>query len=61
MKQHAASENSNAVDLFPFLAVLLCTMGALLVLLVVLAQRAGQRALAAVEPEPDLQSAVAST
>lgn len=43
MKKSTTSDNSDAVGLFPFLAVLLCTMGALLVLLVVLAQRAGQR------------------
>ncbi len=43
MKKRATSDNSNAVGLFPFLAVLLCTMGALLVLLVVLAQNAGMR------------------
>ncbi len=41
--KRAASENSDGGGLFPFLAVLLCTMGALLVLLVVLAQKAGQR------------------
>jgi len=43
MSTRATSNNSSSVGLFPFLAVLLCTMGALLVLLVVLAQRAGQR------------------
>jgi len=43
MSNRTASENSDAVGLFPFLAVLLCTMGALLVLLVVLAQRVGER------------------
>ncbi|MCG8448338.1 MAG: hypothetical protein MI725_02005, partial [Pirellulales bacterium] len=46
MSNRATSENSNAVGLFPFLAVLLCTMGALLVLLVVMAQRAGKRTAA---------------
>jgi len=46
MKNRVTSDSGNPVNLFPFLAVLLCTMGALLVLLVVLAQRAGQRAVA---------------
>ncbi len=45
MKQRATHE-SKPVGLFPFLAVLLCTMGALLVLLVVMAQRAGEQVLA---------------
>lgn len=44
MSQSATSDNTSAVGLFPFLAVLLCTMGALLVLLVVLAQRIGSDA-----------------
>ena len=48
MSRSATSDNSSAVGLFPFLAVLLCTMGALLVLLVVLAQRIGG------EPAPQL-------
>jgi len=43
MKNRVTSESGSAVSLFPFLAVLLCTMGALLVLLVVLAQRVGER------------------
>ena len=43
MTTRSTRDNSSSVGLFPFLAVLLCTMGALLVLLVVLAQRAGQR------------------
>jgi len=42
MSHHPTSENSDA-GLFPFLAVLLCTMGALLVVLVVMAQRVGKR------------------
>lgn len=42
MKSRSANAQSDAVGLFPFLAVLLCTMGALLVLLVILAQRAGE-------------------
>ena len=36
MSNRNLSENSDSISLFPFLAVLLCTMGALLVLLVVL-------------------------
>ncbi|MEM8945521.1 MAG: hypothetical protein AAGD11_10075 [Planctomycetota bacterium] len=51
MKHRVTSASGNAVSLFPFLAVLLCTMGALLVLLVVLSQRAGERALAEAEQE----------
>ncbi len=45
------TNESKPVGLFPFLAVLLCTMGALLVLLVVLAQRAGEH-VAAQQAEP---------
>ncbi len=45
MKSPATRGNSDTVSLFPFLAVLLCTMGALLVLLVVLAQKAKEQAL----------------
>ncbi len=45
MSNRAHSENSDAGSLFPFLAVLLCTMGALLVLLVVLAKQAAERAV----------------
>jgi hypothetical protein len=40
MSNRPNSENSDSISLFPFLAVLLCTMGALLVLLVILVQRA---------------------
>jgi len=40
MKRALAHDNSDAVSLFPFLAVLLCTMGALIVLLVVMARQA---------------------
>ena len=45
MSNRKASENSDSISLFPFLAVLLCTMGALLVLLVILVQRAAEHAL----------------
>jgi biopolymer transport protein ExbD len=44
MKSRTTRGNSDTVNLFPFLAVLLCTMGALLVLLVVLAQKAKDQA-----------------
>ena len=47
MSKSSTSENLNAVGLFPFLAVLLCTMGALLVLLVVMAQHTGKKSPAA--------------
>jgi hypothetical protein len=43
MRRHAA-DNSNAVSLFPFIAVLLCTMGALLVILVFVTRLARDRA-----------------
>ena len=61
MKPHPASENSNAGGLFPFLAVLLCTMGALLVLLVVLAQRAGQKVLSEQTAAPQVAAVKAET
>ena len=51
MSRPSTSDNSSAVGLFPFLAVLLCTMGALLVLLVVLAQRIGTEPIAVEESE----------
>ena len=52
MRQRATNE-SKPVGLFPFLAVLLCTMGALLVLLVVLAQRVGERVLTQQSEPPE--------
>lgn len=60
MTRRATSENSSLVGLFPFLAVLLCTMGALLVLLVVLAQRAGQKIAAESHPAPITEPETAS-
>lgn len=45
MSNRNTSENSDSISLFPFLAVLLCTMGALLVLLVILVQRAAEKSL----------------
>jgi hypothetical protein len=58
MTSRTPSDKSDTVGLFPFLAVLLCTMGALLVLLVVLAHKARQHALATVQPSPAVQSEV---
>ncbi|MDO4557610.1 MAG: hypothetical protein Q4C47_01430 [Planctomycetia bacterium] len=43
MKRTEPDENEGGISLFPFLAVLLCTMGALLVLLVVLSHQAHER------------------
>ncbi|MFV2067946.1 MAG: hypothetical protein ACC645_13315 [Pirellulales bacterium] len=58
MKRALAHDNSDAVSLFPFLAVLLCTMGALIVLLVVMARQARLQASstedAAASPPVDL-------
>ena len=51
MTRRVVRANANQVSLFPFLAVLVCTMGALLVLLVVMAHQA--RVRAADVPSPD--------
>ncbi|MEM6655975.1 MAG: hypothetical protein AAF596_09245, partial [Planctomycetota bacterium] len=59
MSRPASQDNSTAVSLFPFLAVLLCTMGALVVLLVVMAQAASRRvdlSLAAAEAATEAES-----
>ncbi len=61
MSNRNASENSDSISLFPFLAVLLCTMGALLVLLVVLVQRAAQEGLVAKISQLTLNSATEPT
>ena len=53
----APSENSDSISLFPFLAVLLCTMGALLVMLVILVQRAAERSLLPDAPEHQVAEA----
>lgn len=53
----AVRDNSKAVSLFPFLAVLLCTMGALLVLLVVLAEQASR--VVATDKQPATKPRVA--
>ena len=55
MRNRVNNGSGSAVSLFPFLAVLLCTMGALLVLLVVLSQRAGERAVAELEQQSDAE------
>jgi len=47
MKRRAARSEAAKFSLFPFLAVLLCVMGALIVLLIVIAQRSHDRAVAA--------------
>ncbi|MEX0611056.1 MAG: hypothetical protein WD738_04280 [Pirellulales bacterium] len=62
MSRRKPVDNSTAVSLFPFLAVLLCTMGALLVVLVAVSRAAREAALrqateqqtAAVEADPAL-------
>jgi hypothetical protein len=46
MRRHRIAEDNGRVSLFPFLAVLICTMGALLVLLVVISKRAQAKARA---------------
>ena len=58
MSRPSTSDNSSAVGLFPFLAVLLCTMGALLVLLVVLAQRIGTDAVVVEKSQQNASSAL---
>ena len=45
MSRHRPVDNSATVSLFPFLAVLLCTMGALLVVLVAVSRSARETAL----------------
>jgi hypothetical protein len=67
MSRRKPVDNSAAVSLFPFLAVLLCTMGALLVVLVAVSRAAREAALrkasdaqqnAAVAENPALQTAL---
>jgi biopolymer transport protein ExbD len=57
MSNRNSSENSDSISLFPFLAVLLCTMGALLVLLVIFMQRAAEISLLPDAPDHQLASA----
>ncbi|MGD9648271.1 MAG: hypothetical protein AB7U73_21345 [Pirellulales bacterium] len=52
MTRHRAQSDSNSVQLFPFLAVLLCMMGALILLLVVIARNARAQAQADGELAP---------
>lgn len=65
MKRSARQQAESASSLFPFLAVLLCTMGALIVLLVTLAQvsrnKAVAKAEAAVAAEPPVPQEVEET
>ncbi len=49
MRSQRAEDDTTRVSLFPFLAVLLCTMGALIVLLIVIARQAR---VAAAQPDP---------
>ncbi len=51
MRRHGATRDTGRVPLFPFLAVLLCTMGVLLVLLVVIAHQARVHAAQATTAE----------
>ncbi len=54
MSRRSGGHNPGGVGLFPFLAVLLCTMGGLLVLLVVMAEQARKSALAEQAAAADL-------
>lgn len=59
MKRRAAPNRQAAgVSLFPFLAVLLCTMGALIVVLVVIARQARVQVAEAAQPPADDQLAI---
>ena len=61
MRRRTAGSQGEGVSLFPFLAVLLCTMGALVVLLVVLSETSRRKArssnLAAAEAEANITEA----
>lgn len=52
MRRLPAPQEAASVSLFPFLAVLLCTMGALILLLIVIARQAQLQVAAASEPPP---------
>ena len=62
MSRARVRDNSNPVQLFPFVAVLLCTMGSLLVILVVVARCSWdnglQQAAARIHAERDSPSPV---
>lgn len=60
MTQRAHGQSESAVSLFPFLAVLLCTMGALIVLLVVLSRQARIEAGKSVADHAQARSEVAT-
>jgi hypothetical protein len=54
MKRQAQPKTAASIQLFPFLAVLLCTMGALLILLVIIAQQAREQAARELSENPGL-------
>ena len=56
----ARAQSGPTISLFPFLAVLLCTMGSLLVILVIFSRSAKQAGIAAAE-EAEAQAAAATT
>ncbi|MBB76057.1 MAG: hypothetical protein CMJ75_16240, partial [Planctomycetaceae bacterium] len=62
MRRRANRKPETRVALFPFLAVLVCTMGALIVLLVLVVQQARVQAVEIVRPDPaaDLTAQAAS-
>ncbi len=61
MNRVASADNSDAMSLFPFLAVLLCTMGALIVLLVVVAHQSRlQASQEAAMPPPEASVATSA-
>ena len=59
MRRSGAAQQSASVSLFPFLAVLICTMGALIVLLVVISRQARLQAAQASANESDSAPSVA--
>ncbi|MEE3370181.1 MAG: hypothetical protein VX346_12635 [Planctomycetota bacterium] len=56
MRRRANRKPETRVALFPFLAVLVCTMGALIVLLVLVVQQARVQAVEVARPEPPADS-----
>lgn len=59
MSRPKLRDNSSDVSLFPFLAVLLCTMGSLLLVLVVMAKVSREQAARRAEAEAEAQQALA--
>ena len=55
MRRRAARPTTTNVSLFPFLAVLVCTMGALILLLVLIARQARVQASEATKPAPPVE------